>query len=858
MYLEIFSPKKSYIKAISIILFSCLFPSIVHSACGTIPATYPLFSDSKLKFEKNILVNGNNVSKGEYKPKAAIDINGTVSTNVNLSLPSLDPSIFPSNNSNTDLTIKNSTTINHSSEVFYNKIKIDQKNITVNFTGGGPFHIDKLEVKKQNVTLNFAAGTYYIDEFKIDAKNVTLNISSGPVIFHIGNKFKIDDKDANINTGGNVDDFRVYLHSGAEFKSEKENLNFTGLIYGPDNVDKVEIEGKNSSFHGAIIVSGGEIKTKKKDISFTYTTADQTAIGNISTCQSGGGGGDTAASNFNCVENGTDGISGNLYTKAIAQSFSIDIVALQNASTIETNFASGTDHTVTVELVDASSGICSTYPSFSSHNLLFTSADSGTKASNAISSSTAYSKVKCRITDTTDSPSVVGCSTDSFAIRPTNLSISSTDLFNTNSPTDSLTPTTKAGGTTFNITATASTGYAGTPSIDNTIIQTHSGAVATGNIAESFDPAISATGSASGSFSYPEVGWFRFPVQGVFDDSYTELAQDEQNGDCIINSANQNDNFSDTPNADGKIGCKFGNKVISNYFGRFTPDHFEITATQDGSFSDACSGFSYSGQSVSYATNPNLTITAYNAIGGITQNYRQSYAKLDPLTDFNVSAPTTDSSQLGVDTTNKVNLVWTSGTSSLTDNLDGSLTFSFGNDSFTYLHEANSLIAPFPAAVDLIFTAITDSDGITTQGLPQTLQPSGTSIRFGRLNIDNAHGSELSPLPVPIYTEYYNGTFFVAATDDSCTTINLVDLRFNGAVTPSLGTTTVSAGLNFTAPGTGNTGYIDITTDLFISLFPWLAFDWDGDGSHDNSPSARASFGLYKGNSKQIYIREIY
>ncbi len=594
----------------------------------------------------------------------------------------------------------------------------------------------------------------------------------------------------------------------------------------------------------------------------TYTAIDtsgQITTDTIEVTVTGGAGGssDTPATNFNCVENGIDGISGNLYTKTTAQSFSFDIVALKDASTIETNFASGTDHTLTVELVDASSGLCSTYPSFSSHNLLFTSADSGTKASNAISSSTAYSKVKCRITDTTDSPSVVGCSTDSFAIRPTNLSISSTDLLNTNSPTNALTPTTKA-GTTFNLTATASIGYVGTPSIDNTIIQTHSGAVATGNIAESFDPAISATGSASGSFSYPEVGWFRFPVQGVFDDSYTELAQDEQNGDCIINSANQNDNFSDTPNADGKIGCKFGNKVISNYFGRFTPDHFEITATQDGSFSDACSGFSYSGQSVSYATNPNLTIKAYNAIGGITQNYRQSYAKLDPLTDFNVSAPTTDSSQLGVDTTNKVNLVWTSGTSSLIDNLDGSLTFSFGNDSFTYLHEANSLIEPFPAAVDLIFTAITDSDGITSQGLPQTLQPSGTSIRFGRLNIDNAHGSELSPLAVPIYTEYYNGTFFIAATDDSCTIINLAQLRFNGAVTPSLGATTVSAGLNFTAPGTGNTGYIDITTDLFISSFPWLAFDWDGDGSHDNSPSARASFGLYKGNTKQIYFREIY
>jgi hypothetical protein len=68
--------------------------------------------------------------------------------------------------------------------------------------------------------------------------------------------------------------------------------------------------------------------------------------------------------------------------------------------------------------------------------------------------------------------------------------------------------------------------------------------------------------------------------------------------------------------------------------------------------------------------------------------------------------------------------------------------------------------------------------------------------------------------------------------------------------------------LTFTAPGTGNTGYIDITTDLFITSFPWLSFDWDGNNTYDvsvdNSPKARASFGIYKGNSNQIYFREVY
>jgi hypothetical protein len=134
---------------------------------------------------------------------------------------------------------------------------------------------------------------------------------------------------------------------------------------------------------------------------------------NTSSC--GGGGGDTAATAFNCVENGADGISGKLFTKTSAQTFSLDIVALQDASTIETNFADGADHTTSVELVDASSGTCSTYASLNpavSQNLTFTSSDVGTKASAAMNSDTAYRIVKCRVTDATDSPSVVGCSTD--------------------------------------------------------------------------------------------------------------------------------------------------------------------------------------------------------------------------------------------------------------------------------------------------------------------------------------------------------------------------------------------------------------------------------------------------------------
>jgi hypothetical protein len=830
-----------------------------------------LFSGKEIKLDKDITVNGNTVIKDDYKPNAAIDANGNVSTNISLSLPDLDPDSFPSNNSNSDLEIKNTSTINHTSEVFYDKIEIKEKDITVNFTGGGPFHIDELEVKDKNVTLNFAAGIYYIKKFKIDDKEATLNVTSSPVIFHIGDEFKIDGKDTNINTSGNVDDFLVYLHSGTKFESKEKNLDFTGLIYGP-NVDKVEVEGKDSTIHGAIIVAGGEIELKKENLSFTYTSADQTAIGNISSC--GGGGGDTPATAFNCVENGADGISGNLYTKTTTQSFSFDIVALQDASTLETNFASGVDHTVSVELVDASSGTCSSYSTLSplvSQNLLFTASDSGTKTSVVMNSSTAYKNVKCRVTDNTNSPAVVGCSTDSFAIRPTNFSITS------NLTNSGFTGPPKAKtGENFTLSATAISGYSGTPEINNGKLEAHSGSLLTGSIAGSFGSADSNTGTATGTaFTYNEVGSLRFAAQGIYDDTFTAV---DQGSDCT-------NDFSNTLVGE-KVGCKFGNTSYSNYFGRFTPDHIDVTLNTPV-FSTGCGSFTYVGQPVKYTTQPVASIAAKNSSGSTTQNYTGDFWQIDP-TD-NTYAPTyTEASH----TLSSIN-----DNPSVTDNGDGTGTLSFSDTTSNILSiNRNIPEAEFDAEIAMNFS-LSDTDGIAVanvNGNPQsnpisfgaTSTGNGISFssnktqRWGRVVLNNAHGSELSVLPMPLQTEYFNGTNFILNSSDNCTSISLNNQILlsnpntssgtsqpgNTAMTIGSGTSSaaldnnpLSAGstnINFSTPGSGNTGYIDINSDF--SILPWLLFDWDNDSNYDNSPSGKASFGIFKGNSKQIYFREVY
>lgn len=605
----------------------------------------------------------------------------------------------------------------------------------------------------------------------------------------------------------------------------------------------------------------------------------------------GGGGGDTAATGFNCVESGTDGISGNLYTKTTAQSFSFDVIALQDASTVETNFASGADHEVTVELVDTTSGAsCAAYSalsSFSSHNITFTSADLGTLSSSTLtpSSSKAYSSVKCRITDTTDS--VVGCSTDSFTIRPTALAITST-MTNTGS---TATPVAKT-GENFEISATAETGYTGTPQINNSNIEAHAGANQTGTITGSFSPAASGTGIATGSsFNYSEVGSLRFLAEGVYDDTFSDESNDVTNGDCT-------DNFSNSV-VSGKVGCKFGNTSTSAYFGRFTPDHFDVTLNTPV-FTPACSTFSYIGQSLIYATNPVATVTAKNASDLTTQNYTGDFWKIDPTDGTYGFSPTyTEASHTLT--------VLESSPPSVTDNGDGTGLLNFSDTSTSILGiNKGSLVAPFNAEIALGFT-LSDTDAIVVANVDGSAQTnpvsfgaasSGNGIsfssgnktqRWGRVALDQVQGSELSNLNMPVYTEYYDGSNFITNTADNCTNFTLATdfsisdpADFNctfstqtspvsigsGSVKATMSNTTVTSGTTVitisdnsdtsAGSGSGNTGYLEITSKL--TNLPWLLYDWDTDSNHDNCPSAKAIFGLSTtpGINKPIYFREVY
>ena len=282
--------------------------------------------------------------------------------------------------------------------------------------------------------------------------------------------------------------------------------------------------------------------------------------------------------------------------------------------------------------------------------------------------------------------------------------------------------------------------------------------------------------------------------------------------------------------------------------GRFYPASFTVTR-QQGCDTD---GFTYSGQPFAL-----VGITALNSAGTQTYNYVGSFVQSPLISDQPAGG--------GLFSNNVFNSA---------DFLTGG--YGTRND-VTYTFTTRDTA---PATFSLLAT---DNDGVS--GLSSAVE-----IRSGRLNIENAFGSELDDLAVPVTAQYFDGSAYVTnAQDNNCTSISLSlsDPDTGDALTAgtggSAGQTCIwdddaesgssncsDGGIlpgpvseqfaeppiagNFNtwlkAPGAGYTGNIDINGTAPV----WLQYDWTGSGL--SNPSGRASFGLFRGDDRIIYWRE--
>ncbi|WP_301103427.1 DUF6701 domain-containing protein [Propionivibrio sp.] len=368
--------------------------------------------------------------------------------------------------------------------------------------------------------------------------------------------------------------------------------NNNGVIVAGDGQNVAHGEGQtylgtvttdaNGNFSGSFTIASTVIVGDKVTGTATDASGNTSEFGpNITV----GVGVITPPASFNCVESGATAATGHLYTKLAGTPFSVDVVALKADNSVETGYAAGVDQSVTVELVDGSGGTaCDSRAAVNpavSQTLTFSAANAGRKASASMTVSKAYADLRCRVTDANQTPNIVACSSDDFAVRPSALSVTSTASADATGVSTSATPRIKTGAN-FTLTAdSAVVGYNGTPAIDTSTLAAHSGAVQAGTLSGSFSSANPATGIATGAaFSYTEVGYFRLGSTGVYDNTFT--AVDSAAGDCTNDFSNAL--------VGGQYGCKFGNTSATSYFGRFIPDHFALAP---GAATPACGGYSY-------------------------------------------------------------------------------------------------------------------------------------------------------------------------------------------------------------------------------------------------------------------------
>lgn len=305
--------------------------------------------------------------------------------------------------------------------------------------------------------------------------------------------------------------------------------------------------------------------------------------------------------------------------------------------------------------------------------------------------------------------------------------------------------------------------------------------------------------------------------------------------------------------------------------GRFIPDHFAITA---GAVSPACGPFTYFSQD-GFTTA--FTLTAQNSASEptTTTNYTGDFAKL-VLTDWSVySFAVTPALPAGA-------------------TLSASSTPPSGNwvKGVAAVSAKHQISRPGALAGETLvkLTALPkDSDGVTMASA-SAVQTVSTPLRYGRLKLANAFGSELLDLPLGLRFEYWAGPTqgWQANTLDNCTAIKSTDFAFvfpadakNFLAACETKITVAGSAPNYTAtlaaPGKGNAGWADVRLNLGATASgsqcsviggagpaagtvaaPWLQFKWNSPVDADPVARATFGFGVFNKTGPIINRREMY
>lgn len=577
--------------------------------------------------------------------------------------------------------------------------------------------------------------------------------------------------------------------------------------------------------------------------------------------------------NFNVVEPGADAVAGRIYTKIAGQDISVDIVALDASNAVSTVFAGA----VAVELVDNSSGgACAGLPLIKAlANETFVAGDNGRHALSAGQfEAEARRNVKFRVKYPVAAPTITACSSDAFANRPASFaSVLARDQDRTTAGTaralsntaDPGTGTVHNAGRPFRIDATAQNG-AGAPATTTlyspdagqpvAVLSQCGGATppaactaALGNVA------IGSWSAAAGvitttNASYSEAGAF-------------DLVLEDQTFSAV-------DNADGTPNA-----TRYIRSAAALTVGRFVPDRFALAAgatITPRSDIAACAGssFTYLGERMDLT----FTLRAESSAGTLTQNYAGALAALvlNDATSYNFgaidsTAPTPLSARLDLSLIPGIAATWSAGTAAITAPL------AIGRNATPDGPFASVKIGIAASDADTVTMGAFDLDA-DNDATPERVQVGpATALRFGRLRLENAVGSEKLDLPIPMQVQFWGGTAFQVNSADNCSSLTAANLALGdyvgGIDATNMAAGNISLGGAFVAgvgsltltkpnPVPGSAGAVTVTVNLTAEGKSYLKGNW-AVPTYTADPRSRAAFGLFGSQPRQfIYFRENY
>lgn len=485
-----------------------------------------------------------------------------------------------------------------------------------------------------------------------------------------------------------------------------------------------------------------------------------------------------------------------------------------------------------------------------------------------------------------------------LTVRPFAIGVSGLTLAGTANPGGSNANDTVFGraGASFSATvaayrwsASADSGGDGVPDAASTLAQVSaSGLTASFNSSVNLTPVAASqtpAGGVLGSLSNNVVSGFSGGTVTVANLAYSEVGSFQLNTSAVVG------NFLASGLALDAVVFNASGSAQQTRVGRFIPAGFAVSgAAFTHRSAMACvpaSAFSYLGEDIGVA----FTLTAQNATGATTQNYTGAFAKLVPATpathNFAGISGTTMFRAAQYTLSNGAG-VWNNGVA---------------NVSFTVnLTRGAAPVGPFNAAqFGIASTEPTTGDGVGMLAFNlDTDYPANVAdstllgqipLRYGRLRLQNGMSAADRTLSLPLTAQYWDSVTNTYKINelDSCTRVTAANLSFgnfrrtlaaadavmnpNSVTVNPVGNTFIT----FNRPGAGHVGSMDVAIALGVGANPsdsscmpagWrttaattganlaaLRGAWCAGNS---DPSARATWGLYRGSNGVVYQRENY